>query len=109
MQEELPYYCVSLSMQVGDNDDAVSGEELIADDSVNVQETAINNIITEKLRKAILLLDEDEKRLIQALFLDESPILQKEYARKLNMSQQAVSKRISSVLAKLREILEKNF
>lgn len=107
MQKDYLYYCISLPSDI--TEDGVSGEEVIADESVNIQETAISNVMSEQLRKAFYSLTMDEQQLIQALFLDKHPISQTAYARKLNMSQQAVSKRISSVLIRLKKILEKNF
>lgn len=98
---EYPYSCVSIYTDVFGEE--LSGEEVIADDGESVQETVIHKIMLERLRAALFYLPEKERKLIQALYLDEPPMKQEEYAGKLGISQQAVSRQIAAVLKKLRK------
>lgn len=98
-----PYICVSISTQ---SDDGLSGEEVLRDESVDVQETVLNRIMSEQVRKALEQLDESERQLIEALFFHEPKISQAELAKKNGMTQQAVSYRLAQILRKLRKILQ---
>lgn len=105
IQNESPYYCVPLSVCKADSE--LSGEEVIADESVDVEEGVCHRVLLEQLRTAMRLLDDNERQLIQALYLDKPPKLQKDLAEQWNVSQQAVSKQVVAVLKKLRGLLEK--
>lgn len=103
IKERYPYYNLSLFSDLSEGE--MSGEEVIKDESIFVEETAILNVLLEKLRNALQALSEDEMLLIQALYLDKLRLSQKEYAAKLSISQQAVSKQHLSVLKKLKKLL----
>lgn len=77
-----------------------------AEDSASAEEQALQNIQTQQLHKALLLLSEDERDLIERLFFQEQT--EREIAAVYRISQKAVNKRRQKVLARLREQL-KNF
>lgn len=76
------------------------------EDSASAEEQALKNIQTQQLHKALLLLSDDERDLIERLFFQEQT--EREIAAVYRISQKAVNKRRQKVLARLREQL-KNF
>ena len=56
----------------------------------------------EKLRKALRTLSKEEMLLINALFLSDEPVTEKELAEVFGISQQAIHKRKKAVLLKLK-------
>lgn len=87
------------------NDKEFEGIEVMKDENTNVEETAIHNIMIEKLRKVLKTLPDDELYLIDTLIYQEKT--ERELARTLNISQQAVHKRKARILEKLKKFLEK--
>ena len=83
----------------------MSGENLIADEQVDVEGTAIRNVMLEKLREGLSTLTDDELYIIEYLIYQEKT--ERELAKKLHISQIAVHKRKVKVLEKLRKFLEK--
>lgn len=80
------------------------GNEIIADETVNVEETAIQKVMLEKLRQALKTLDEDELFLIQQLIYQERS--ERALARQLKISHTAVGKRWDKLKEKLKKLLE---
>lgn len=92
--EELPKYVYV---------DGKDGEKnLIAQD--NVLEEAIHNLMVERLRKEISDLQEENRRLVQALYFDNVGIC--EYAKENGVTYKAIQKRRDRILKKLKKILE---
>lgn len=77
-----------------------------AEETASAEEQALQNIQTQQLHKALLLLSDDERDLIERLFFQEQT--EREIAAVYRISQKAVNKRKQKVLARLREQL-KNF
>lgn len=77
-----------------------------AEDSASAEEQALQNIQTQQLHKALLLLSDDERDLIERLFFQEQT--EREIAAVYRISQKAVNKRRQKVLARLREQLKKS-
>lgn len=85
-------------------DTDLSGDDIIADEAVNVEETAIQKIMLEKLRKTLKTLNEDELFLIQQLvYLEQS---EREVAKHMRISHTAVHKRWNKLKEKLKKLLE---
>ena len=80
-------------------------QERIADETVNVEEEAIHNMMIEKLRKGLSALSDEELYIIDHLIYQERT--ERELAKKLNISQVAVHKKKIRVLEKLKNFLEK--
>lgn len=80
------------------------GEELIKDDSVNVEETVIAKCMIEKLCECLPLLSEDELELVTALYFQGKT--QSQIQRETGVLQQTNSYRERKILQKLRKILE---
>ena len=88
-----------------DFESGVLGEELLADKAINSEERAIDEIMIKQLLSSLNQLTLDERRIIESLYLSEKPLLQKELAKELHISQQAVSKRTKAILDKLKKYL----
>lgn len=81
-----------------------NGEDILIDESDPVDEKAIQNLMIEKLRICLPLLNEREMNLIYALYylnLSEYKI-----AKMYGVSQNAIHKRKKRILHKLKKILE---
>lgn len=82
----------------------ITGYGVIADTNVNVEDEAIHNIMLSNLRKARETLSSDEQLLLTLLY-DESQTMG-EIGKALGVSQQAVSKKHSKIITKLKKILK---
>ena len=71
--------------------DDMLGEETIEDMTVNVEDTAINHILIEKIKENLPHLEQKEKEIIQKLFYDG--ISERELAREYGISQSAIHKK----------------
>lgn len=85
-------------------DTDLSGDDIIADETVNVEEAVIQKVMLEKLRQALKTLDKDELFLIQQLIYQEQS--ERELAKQLKISHTAVGKRWSNLKEKLKKLLE---
>ena len=84
--------------------EAITGYGVIADTNVNVEDEAIHNIMLSNLRKARETLSSDEQLLLTLLY-DEGQTMG-EIGKALGVSQQAVSKKHSKIITKLKKILK---
>lgn len=80
------------------------GECFIADPKVNVEEEVLHNLLLEKLDSALSKLTKEELWLIDMLYTQLKS--EREIASELGVSQKAVNKRKSKLLANLKKILE---
>jgi RNA polymerase sigma factor (sigma-70 family) len=92
-----------LSIDAFDNEDD-NGTDYIQIESDDVADTVAHAMLVEKLRSVIYMLTEEEKELINLHFYLSIP--QTEIAKHMGMSQQAVSKRIRKICAKLKKMLD---
>lgn len=87
------------------DDESACGEEMLVDQTTDVEETAETNILLERLYAALSQLSAEEYKIVMSLYLSQTPVLQKELAEELHISQQAVSKKIAGVLKKLKSLI----
>ncbi|MBQ4130943.1 MAG: sigma-70 family RNA polymerase sigma factor [Clostridia bacterium] len=80
-------------------------ERQFADNSDSVEEIALRNLRYEQLHNAISMLKPDEQALIEALYFNF--LTQDDYAKQIGLSQQAVSKKRTKILKKLKIFIEK--
>ena len=80
-------------------------ERQFADNSDSVEEIALRNLRYEQLHNAISMLKPDEQALIEALYFNF--LTQNDYAKQIGLSQQAVSKKRTKILKKLKIFIEK--
>lgn len=86
-----------------DTDDML-GEETIEDMTINVEDTAINHILIEKIKENLPHLEQKEKEIIQKLFYDG--ISERELAREYGISQPAIHKKKQKILQKIKLMIE---
>ncbi len=84
--------------------DEFSGEDILIDNSMDIAAQVENKIMTDKLKQAIHTLTDDEQLLIYRHYYAEIP--ETELAPLYGISQQAISKRIGKIRAKLKKLLE---
>ena len=84
--------------------DEFSGEDILIAEQPDVCETVVESIMTDKLRKAILKLTDEEQLLIYRHYY--AGISGTDLAEIYGVSQQAISKRIAKIRAKLKNLLE---
>ena len=77
------------------------GEEMIPDqNAVSTEDAAIARILREKLRRCLDMLPEGDRQLIDALYFHDEN--ERDYAKKVGLSQKGVNKRRHAALAKLK-------
>ena len=74
-----------------------------ADEDVDLEAEAMHDLDLEILKKALQALTKEEYRIIHCLYLSKSPMSEKEIAKHLGMTQQAVSKRKRAIFEKLKK------
>lgn len=84
--------------------DAFSGEDILVDPAEDVAGQVIRKIMVDKLNHAMLLLSEDEQLLIYRHYYAGMP--ETALAALYGISQQAVSKRLAKIRAKLKNLIE---
>ena len=75
------------------------------DESESIEDIAIRHLMVDKLRQCLLLLDDNERWLIEALYFNDKS--EAEAALVLGITQQAVSKRKRKILINLRNFMNK--
>lgn len=86
------------------NSDEFNGEDILTAELPDVCDTVVEAIMTDKLKKAILKLTDEEQLLIYRHYYSDIPGT--ELAEIYGVSQQAISKRIAKIRAKLKKLLE---
>ena len=74
------------------------------EDTISVEDQALKNLQFQQLHKALTVLSDDERDLIERLFFREQT--EREIAKEYGMSQNAINKRRKRVLDRLRALLE---
>jgi len=99
IKEILPSRKDSLERLMDDN------ARQFADERESVEETVLRDMAEERLHNAITRLSKEDRFLITALFFEEKT--ERDVAAILGISQQAIHKRKSKILDKLKNILAK--
>ncbi len=84
--------------------DEFNGENVLVDPGEDIADALVWQSTLDKLRLVISTLPEDEKKLIKAHFYENKT--QTEISEQLGISQQAVSKRILKICAKIKKLIE---
>lgn len=84
--------------------DDFNGEDILVDDSESLDEQGIRKTMTDKLRRAMFILSENEQELIRKIFFEE--LSERTLAEKYGISQVAIHKRKVKILNKLKKLLE---
>ena len=84
------------------------GDEIIPDDTVNVEDTALNRVEISELRAALNALDQESRFVITELYLIPETKTEQELAVELGMTQQGVHKRKKKILEILKNLVVKS-
>lgn len=95
----VPYSLVSVDGEL------VSSEELIPDDTQDIEEIVNKNLMIERLRKAIALLTPEEQKIIKAYYFSEEKRSVRDIAKELGLSSTTLFDRKTAILNKLRNFL----
>ena len=94
---------ITVSFDYFETEDGTStGDEVIPNDDDSIESDVLRQFDLETLRRALDALTEDEYALICALFLQDEPMTESEYANQKGTTQQAINKRKKAILKKLR-------
>ena len=94
---------ITVSFDYFETEDGTSnGDEVIPNDEDSIESDVLRQFDLETLRRALDTLTEDEYALICALFLQDEPMTESEYANQKGTTQQAINKRKKAILKKLR-------
>ena len=92
-----------LSIEAFDTEDE-NGVDFIVDEDEDVEKQVTDKLMAEKLRSVLLLLSEDEQLLIQRHYYENIP--ETELAKIYGVTQQAISKKMIKIKAKLKNLIE---
>ena len=91
-----------LSLEAFDSEGGDS-ENMIPDVDVDVAEAAVTCVMLDRLRECLHLLTDDELELVHALFYEE--LTEREYAKRKGVYSNAIHKRKTRILAKLKNLM----
>ena len=95
---------ITVSFDYFETEDGTStGDEVIPNDEDSIENDVLRQFDLETLRRALDTLTEDEYALICALYLQDEPMTESEYANQKGTTQQAINKRKKAILKKLRK------
>ena len=92
-----------LSIEAFDTEDE-NGVDFIVDEDEDVEKQVTDKLMAEKLRSVLLLLSEDQQLLIQRHYYENIP--ETELAKIYGVTQQAISKKMIKIRAKLKNLIE---
>ena len=104
-KKQAGYIEMSLDGMTNADGEEMNGEELVRDESQNVEATVVIRIMKEKLRIAVMSLSEEERDLIQKLYLSDFPMGESEYAEHIGQRRSYVNYKKRMALEKLRAML----
>ena len=84
------------------DDETVSSEQLIVDETEDVEEIVHKQLMVEKLREAIKQLTPDEQRLVQAFYFNSNGKSARQSVRDLGLPWSTATSRMETILKKLR-------
>lgn len=84
--------------------DDFNGEDILIDTSQEIDEAVIHKIMLDKLHDSLVLLSEDEQKLINALFFRD--LSEREWSAETGIPQKTINDRKHRILIKLKKLLE---
>lgn len=79
--------------------------DLIADESIDIKKDILQKFDMDRLYDAISKLKPSEQELIHKLYLDKQVMAQAEYARRKNVSEVAIWKKVQRIKDKLKKLM----
>ena len=103
---ESGYKEISMDEEIcGQNIEDFTLHDVIADESVNIEQDIINLCEINQLREALKRLTPEEMELLEAMYLSEKPMTERDYAKKIGLCSSGLHKRKIMLLHKLKEYL----
>lgn len=87
-----------------DTEDRRGIDLLVDKDAPSVEDTAITNVLAEKLHHCLAQLPTEDRSLLRALYFEG--LGERKYAEHLGISQKAVNKKRHKALAQLRDLMK---
>ena len=84
--------------------DDFNGEDILIDTSQEIDEAVIHKIMLDKLHDSLVLLSDDEQKLINALFFRN--LSEREWSAETGIPQKTINDRKHRILIKLKKLLE---
>ena len=103
--KELDISVTSLNV-IEQAEDCGSGEDVIADESANIEEIIFAREDMETLKQAINGLSEEEYHIIFSLYLAETRKTERDLAKEMNITQATVNRRKRAILRKMKNFFE---
>ncbi|MBR3918470.1 MAG: hypothetical protein IKJ59_07015 [Clostridia bacterium] len=98
------YKEISMDEEIcGQNIEDFTLHDVIADESVDVEKDVINLCEINHLREIFKKLSPEEMELIEALYLSENPMTERDYAKKIGLCHSGLHKRKIMVLKKIKK------
>lgn len=101
VREESGYTTISFDYIETENGTS-SGDEVIPNGDESVEDCALRNINIEILRKALNTLTKEEYSLIYSLYLQDNPMTERGFSKKMGIPQKTINDRKARVLKKLK-------
>ncbi len=101
VREESGYTTISFDYIETENGTS-SGDEVIPNGDESVEDCALRNINIEILRKALNTLTIEEYSLIYSLYLQDNPMTERAFSKKMGIPQKTINDRKARVLKKLK-------
>ena len=88
------------------DDEGINGEETLPDNSVNIEEEVLRAFESELFHKALSMLTDAERELLEFLYLSETPITERALGKIYGISHVAVMKRKEKIFKKIRRYFQ---
>lgn len=96
----------TVSYHALESEDCTFGEELLPDTNCDIEADFIHSQEPEILREALLLLSDDERQMMEYLYLSAHPGTVRGYEEMTGIPKSTVNRRQRAVLAKLKKFFE---
>lgn len=98
----------TLSLYAAEDENRCTGEEIVADETQDVEAEVILRMECRALQMALYQLDKQSRLLIQALYFADERKTERDLAKKLGVSQNAINKQKKKILQKLKFLVVKS-
>ena len=105
LEKESGIKVISLSEPQSIGDETVEIADLIPDPNQNIEEDYIQEEMKKKLKEIVSDLPDNERRIINALFLSENPKSERQYASETGIPRTTINYMRNNILEKIREKL----
>jgi len=83
-----------------------SGEQYLEDTNYNLEEIVMRNLDIERMHLALSQLADEERKLIESLFLSDNTLTVEQYAANVGRDKSVISRKKDRILRKLKKIMD---